>query len=73
MKKVCITYKMRCGDEVAETCVTLPMTDARADSILTYGARSPFLLPGWAVFQALNELAAIQGYNYYDFCSAEEV
>ncbi len=75
MKKVCITYKMRAGDDVSETCVVLPMTDFRAASILTLGEDSAFISPrvGGSVFRVLENLALMQGYDYDGFCGAEVV
>lgn len=73
MKNVCITYKMRCGDDVAETCAVLPMTDSRANSVLSLGEGSIFMSPNcpWSVYRVLAAMAQIQGYEYAGFCSAE--
>ncbi len=75
MKKVCITYRMRCGDEVTETCAVLPMTELRAASILTLGEDSAFISPRvqGSVFRVLENMALMQGYVYDGFCGAEVV
>ncbi len=72
MKNVCITYKMRCGDDVAETCVVLPMTDSRANSVLSLGEDSVFVSSAHqgSVYRALAAMAVCQGYDYAGFCSA---
>lgn len=75
MKNICITYKMRAGDEVSESCVTLPMTEARAESILTLGEDSAFVSPHvqGSVYRVLANMAICQGYDYDGFCGAELV
>ena len=38
MKHICITYHMKRDEEIAETCITLPMSEADADEVLQKGA-----------------------------------
>ena len=40
MKRINITYHMENADEVAESCITLPMTDDIADDIIWMGENS---------------------------------
>ena len=77
MKKVCITYHMTKPNEVAETCITLPLDDAIAKDLLKNQENSAYVvaprshkrpsIPG-----LLHQLAALQGYDTADFCCAEE-
>lgn len=77
MKHVCITYHMTRPNEVAETCVTIAMTDDIAADLLEkqedsayVRIRSHFTLQPIPVL--LNQLAALQGYDRATFCCAEE-
>lgn len=77
MKHVCITYHMTRPNEVAETCITLPLDDAIADDLLAHQECSAYVqgrerfsrlsIPG-----LLHQLAALQGYDTANFCCAEE-
>ena len=74
MKHVNITYHMHnTEDSVAETCITLPMTDEAAADIMEKGADSQHLNPMLMgeVYRVLRSLATLQGYTYDGFCCAE--
>ena len=87
MKRLCITYHMYRNyprKETAETCITLPATQAIADDVLKFGADSKYLLPrtldddlcvipGGVIYEALCRLSEMQGFRYESFCTAEEV
>lgn len=75
MKHINITYHMEKPDEVAESCITLPMTDDIADDILWMGENSTYLGTGHngEVRRLLESLAAIQGYKYIGACCPQEV
>lgn len=87
MKHLCITYHMYRDyprKETAETCITLPATQAIADDVLKNGADSKYLIPrtldddlcvipGGVIYEALCRLSEMQGYRYEGFCTAEEV
>ena len=87
MKRLCITYHMYRNyprKETAETCITLPMTQAIADDILENGENSKYLAPatvgedmsanaGGVIYEALCRLSEMQGYHYEGFCTAEAV
>lgn len=72
MTKVCITYRMKRKNEVAETCITLPMTDPVAAMLLTSQGDSFQLVCGAPLNTLLRELSELQGYVYAGFCCAEE-
>lgn len=71
MKRLMITYRMTNEYEDAETCIALPVTDAIAEDVLTWGDDSRHIRRGGAVRQALDALARMQGYSYTMFCTAE--
>ncbi len=75
MKRICITYHMSKPGENAETCITLSMTDDIADDILWMGEDSIYFGTGHngAVRRLLENLAAIQGYNFTEAVTFEEV
>lgn len=83
MKHLCITYHMhrnwgtasRPQNEIAETCIVLPMNDDIADDILEKGADSKYLNAAslGTVYLALSYISQIQDYHYDSFCAAEEV
>ena len=59
MEHICITYHMKRDEEIAETCITLPMSEAVAEEVLQKGA---------------DDVAAIhqiQGYTYFAACCSE--
>lgn len=76
MKHICITYHMTKVNEIAETCITLPMADDIAASILTQQGESAYVRAGCftvtPVKIVLDQLAELQGYNSASFCCAEE-
>ena len=71
MKHIRITYRMhgRRG-EIAETCITLPMTSDAAKEVLSRRRRDEDA-PHIIVNVVLHELAVLQGYIGSDFISAE--
>jgi hypothetical protein len=73
-KYINITYHMAKPNEVAESCITLPMTDAIADDILEHGESSQHLdlMRNGEVARILRSLATIQGYEYVDACCPTE-
>lgn len=73
MKRVCITYHMVNENEVAETCVTLTMSDDVAADLLERGENSEHLNPMLQgdIWRILRSLAAIQGYEFEEFCRAD--
>lgn len=77
MKQLCITYHMECTGEIAETCVTISVTDGIAESILAKQGRSCYVhaydCSTSSIKLILNELAYLQGYSTATFCCAEEV
>lgn len=75
MKRVNITYHMKRGNEIAETCITLPMEDDVSKDILAHGEDSIYLQPGrhGHIRRILSSLATIQGYQYLGACCPEEV
>lgn len=83
MKHLCITYHMtkikgKRADgspviEIAETCITLPMTNEIADDILRRQKESGYVderTPG-LVAAVLKRLTFMQGYNKARFICAE--
>lgn len=76
MKHICITYHMTRKNEVAETCITLPMEAQIAEDILEHQGDSQYVEQGSFTITnikiILNNLAALQGYGNAMFCSAEE-
>lgn len=75
MKRINITYRMEKPGEVAESCITLPMTDDIADDILWMEEGSTYLGTGHngTVRRLLENLAAIQGYTFTGACCPKEV
>lgn len=71
MKHVCITYHMERKNEVAETCITLPMDDSVAAMLLTNQGDYFQLMEGAPLDVLLRELSKLQGYTYAGFCCAE--
>ena len=75
MEHICITYHMTRTNEVAETCITLPMQEHIAEDILAYQGESQYVMQGSFTITAikiiLNNLAELQGYADASFCCAE--
>lgn len=73
MKRISITYHMSSRHEIAETCATIAMTDARAKELLDKQEDSAQLKPGSHLSILLHKLAWLQGYRFTEFCTAQEV
>lgn len=76
MKHICITYHMTKPNEVAETCITLPLDDAIAKDLLKNQENSAYVVAPRShkrpsIPALLNQLAVLQGYDTADFCCAE--
>lgn len=72
MKRVCITYHMKRENEVAETCITIPMEDRKAEELLATQEEWWQLMDGATLDVLLHKLSILQGYKYAVFCTAEE-
>ncbi len=71
MKHICITYHMKCGEEIAETCITIPMEDKKAEALLRNADDDPSLRDGATLDVLLKKLSILQGYQFCGFCTAE--
>lgn len=75
-KYVCVTYHMNKENEIAETCITIPMDATVADDVLANQECSQYVKEGSSgiapVKQILSSLAELQGYAEAHFCCAEE-
>lgn len=75
MKHISITYHMARANEVAETCITLPMKDAIADDILEHQGESRYIKQNSHTITnikiILTLLAELQGYDNAAFCCAK--
>ena len=72
MKYICITYLMKRKNEVAETCITLPMEDEKADELLAAQDKWLQLMDGATLDVLLRKLSILQGYQFAGFETAEE-
>ena len=72
MKNICITYHMEREHEVAETCITIPMEDRKAEDLLATQGEWWKLMEGATLDVLLRKLSILQGYRYSGFCMAEE-
>lgn len=72
MKNICITYHMKRGNEIAETCITLPMEDKKAAELLDTQEQWWQLMEGATLDVLLHKLSRLQGYQYVGFCLASE-
>ena len=72
MKHICITYHMTRKNEIAETCITLPMDDTKATELLACQENCLQLREGATLDVLLCKLSILQGYQYAGFCIAEE-
>ena len=71
MKHIRITYRMYGSRrEIAETCITLPMTEEAAEEFLSMRMPNP-ASPLINVNAILDELAVLQGYIRGEIISAE--
>ncbi len=77
MSHITFTYHMSNAAEVAETCITLPMTKAAADTIMGYEPEKILWdtidLPVMQVFATLNTIALLQGYDFVGIVAMERV
>lgn len=73
MKRLKLKYTMARDREVRVASITVPMTDERAEHILTDGGKSIYLQPGGSVYRLLCELSLIQDWDYQGFVDAESV
>lgn len=76
MKRLCITYQADDGPygvDTAESRITIPMTDERADDILDRQAESYYVRSYTSsdLTDILTGLARLQGYANATFISAE--
>lgn len=71
MKHVCITYHMKREGEIAETCITIPMEDMKADALLKNAEDDLSLQDGATLDVLLKKLSILQGYQFCGFCMAE--
>ena len=73
MKRLNVTYHMSNSEGIAETCITLPVTDEVAADVLELGARSERLdrMQIGELYRLLRSLSVLQGYEYAGFCCAE--
>lgn len=72
MKHICITYLMKRENEVAETCITLPMEEKKADDLLAAQGEWLQLMDGATLDVLLRKLSILQGYQFAAFEVAEE-
>ena len=71
MTNVCITYLMKRENEVAETCITLPMEEKKANELLATQSEWQ-LMDGATLDVLLRKLSILQGYQFAGFETAEE-
>ena len=71
MKHVCITYHMKREEEIAETCITIPMEDKKAEALLKNADNYLSLRDGATLDVLLEKLSILQGYQFCGFCMAE--
>lgn len=72
MKYICITYLMKRTNEVAETCITIPMEDKKAVELLSTQGDWWQLMEGASLDVLLRKLSILQGYQFAGFETAEE-
>lgn len=72
MRNICITYHMKRNNEIAETCITIPMEDKKAEELLATQEDWWQLMEGATLDVLLRKLSILQGYQYYGFCIAKE-
>jgi hypothetical protein len=75
MKKLNIYYHLVKGEEIAETCITLPLQKSIADDVIKNQSKSRHLENHEAfsgdLCELLQYLALLQGYNTARFVLAE--
>lgn len=69
MKQIRITYRMNDGENIQETRIILPMSNAYAEELLSNGANGAVYICG--VHSILEKLSSLQGCAYSGFCTAE--
>ena len=73
MKRICVTYHMERGNETAETCIVLPMTEIQAKQLLEDQNKYSYGIgKSHSVRQIIDILASLQGYERATFVCAEE-
>ena len=78
MSHILFTYHMKNDSEVAETCVTLPMTKEAADVIMAYGPEqirwdTTVSVPVTKVYDILKFLSMLQGYRFGGVAAMERI
>lgn len=71
MMRICITYHMTRENEIAETCIILPMDDCKGQDLLDKQEESLLLAEGATLDVLLHKLSILQGYRFSSFCMAE--
>lgn len=69
MEKILVTYTMNKSGEMAETCITLPMSTDNALELLAFQDKSITLERH--IQPLLNQLTMLQGYSTNRFLTAE--
>lgn len=77
MSHITFTYHMWTESEVAETCITLPMTAAAADAIMAYEPHQIKLgtidRPVMQVYEILKSLSLLQDHIFSEVVTMERV
>lgn len=73
MTNICVTYLMKRENEVAETCITLPMEEKKADELLAAQSEWWQLMDGATLDVLLRKLSILQGYQFAGFETAEKI
>ena len=63
MRNICITYHMKRNNEIAETCITIPMEDKKAEELLATQEDWWQLMEGATLDVLLRKLSILQGYQ----------
>lgn len=76
MKHLCITYHMERPNEIAESCITIPVVASIAAEIMEHQEESPYIRKGIfsnpPIKAILDQLAVIQGYQSAGFTCAHD-
>lgn len=76
MKHLCITYHMETLNEIAESCITIPIKAEIAADIMEHQEESRYVRQGsismTPIKAILNQLAELQGYQSADFTCAQD-
>ena len=62
-KNVCITYHMSKENEVAETCITIPMDAAVADDVLSNQEHSRYVKEGSSSITSIKQILRRTGFS----------